>query len=100
MAALQRFIGSALGRFGAAPGNRNNDTRQAQRSCEVGHINLPNAFGTAISPHDTPYATRHTYSRNIASGGSLASRRVPSHPASITTAMPPRLPLSQMPKLA
>ncbi len=41
-----------------------------------------------------------SYSRKIASGGSTASRRVPSHPASITTSIPPSPPTGQMMTLA
>ena len=39
---------------------------------------------------------RYNYSRNIASGGSTVSLRVPSHPASATVAMPPSTPIGQI----
>ncbi len=40
------------------------------------------------------------YSRRIASGGILASRRVPSHPTSTTASSPPKQPIGQMTALA
>jgi hypothetical protein len=36
------------------------------------------------------------YSRKMANGGSIASRRVPAQPTSITTDIPPSTPINQM----